>query len=220
MVMISPEVATGETVHDVLMQSGRGAALTEDGYFLTAFHVVEDGPFVWNRLRGMERLQPGRSYTATERAALIRNESFRGRLVWSDADLDLAIVKFEVNGLVHFGGLVNDIESGQTIFTADDGGASLVDLGGRSSDQVGNGDFVAAGSIIARIRGSDEIGGLQLKTSLVARGGMSGAPLVTGDGQLCGILTGAVRDRLGRIFSVASMIRTETIRSIIDEDRR
>lgn len=216
-IMIAPDTPR-EYTRSELIDFGRGAALTSDGYFLTAEHVV-DGPFTWRRYRGYDQLEFGRVYTAQERSALISEEILPGRLVWSDPDLDLAIVKFEVSRQPHFDRLKATVRAGEIVCSADEKGTGVLGNGKRLASMVGNGSFDTAGEVIQSAPLKKAIGGTRTSLSLVARGGMSGAPVVTLDGELCGIISRAERKPFGRVRTVAMMAAPDQIRSIIEADR-
>ncbi|MDR0874716.1 MAG: trypsin-like peptidase domain-containing protein [Clostridiales Family XIII bacterium] len=148
---------------------GTGMVLDTQGYILTNSHVVMDGTV--NSIKVL----------------LSTGDEVEGRVIWSDASLDLAIVKIEAEGL------------------------SPVELG--NSDEVPIGSYVAAignplglafnGSITQgvvsgldrTITVSDELGSNVIKmegliqVDAAINGGNSGGPLLNSKGQVIGVNT-------------------------------
>jgi S1-C subfamily serine protease len=148
---------------------GTGMVLDVQGYILTNSHVVMDGT------------------VKSIKVLLSTGDEVEGRVIWSDASLDLAIVKIEAEGL-------NPVELG-------------------NSDEVPIGSYVAAignplglafnGSITQgvvsgldrTITVSDELGsnvvtmeGL-IQVDAAINGGNSGGPLLNSKGQVIGVNT-------------------------------
>lgn len=205
-----------------LPPGGRAAALTSDGYFLTAHHVVKSAPFYIEKSK-MIRKPPASFRTADINLYFSKNRYY-GRLVWSAPSLDLAILKFAGTNWAHFDDLKILQQRGDTVFTADDQGRSFIpaDEEGKTSskDAVGNGRFFAAREILRTAILDPKSKGLKLSTTLAARGGMSGAPLVTSNYELCGIISRV--EGLGHFHTsrtIANMIAPETIFEIVESDR-
>lgn len=218
------DIGAGNSFSELL--GGRGAALTSDGYFVTAFHVVKGNSFYLHETRYDESLtKPGvRYFEAGELDALITRTRSQGRLVWHDDELDLALVKFNIGALHYFEHVRNSVGVGDVVFSADDKGAVyLMEMNGESrSDGVGNGPFAVAGKIEQiRVRENDEGGvGRILILSLVGRGGMSGAPIVSERGEVVGVLTKAHVSRYtGRIQAQATKVDADFMRELIAADR-
>lgn len=90
------DIGAGESFSELL--GGRGAGLTSDGYFVTAFHIAKGDSFYLHETRYNEILtKPGvRFFRAGELDGLITQRRSQGRLVWHDDELDLALVKFNI----------------------------------------------------------------------------------------------------------------------------
>jgi len=213
-------------------RGGRGAAISSDGYFLTAYHVVKGSAFFLtgpilakNQFRQLKRdgvLQVG--------TADIKERSIRGRLVWHDEEADLAIVKFPVRSPNYFRRFRFPLELNTVVLATDDQGRSIAlpDKNGhaRVETAVGNGPFFSAGSVLSQSSYGSVPGRYTSMTSLVGRGGMSGAPLVNLEGELCGVLS---RVRLTLNVSsrkvwkssrtTARMLEPSLIRKIVRKDR-
>ncbi|MES2660904.1 MAG: serine protease [Verrucomicrobiota bacterium] len=172
--------------------AGRAAALTQDGYFITAYHVVEDGPFYIQETKRIRR-PPAGGFKTSETSKYFSKRRYAGRLVWSNPAADVAILKFPVKGQPCFKDFEVAPAPGSIVYSADDEGywALAADERGefRLENRVGNGDFFAAGRISGKVEEDAESNTLTLTTTLVARGGMSGSALVTTRLGLCGVLS-------------------------------
>jgi S1-C subfamily serine protease len=195
----SPE--RGVFVLDPLRGAGRGAALTRDGYYLTANHVVDatDTPGLLDFSRA-----PG---------------VHRGRVVKRFEEADLALVKFDFRPRAWLSDWQEGPIKGEHVFAA------------AATDQwqkeplSGNGGFQASGDAIEvlPIRGGEAYGAKAAKTTLPARGGMSGAPLVDAKGRLVGIMLESRDAPLrppGFKISVSGMISPAVLEKLVKEDRR
>ncbi len=213
----------GTELPDEIHTAGRAAALTQDGYFITAYHVVQDRAFYIEQTN-MIRRPPSRGFKTSEISRYFSSSRHRGRLVWSNPDADLAILKFPIEGHPYFNLLEANPTKEQIVFSADDEGygSSPADKRGevRRENLVGNGVFFAAGSVLD---GPDKFlpaTASTFSTSLVARRGMSGAPLVTADFKLCGVLSRM--EGFGRFQSlrtVAATIDPSLIEDLVADDR-
>ncbi|MEM6911113.1 MAG: serine protease [Verrucomicrobiota bacterium] len=214
-------VQTGSEEASLSGSSGRAAALTSDGYFLTAWHVVSEGSFYLEELRLVKKLPAGR-ITLEQAEGAFAIDRYPGRIVWSQPDLDLALVEFPGVKSVPFRKLGAIPQKGALVCTSDDTGFGFYDPRYGIPSLVGNGSFLAAGQILEvnapKIPGSPRI----LVTDLVARGGMSGAPLSTPSGTLLGIITRAQSSYFEPqdIETVATMVSPELLRNLIAADRR
>ncbi len=203
--------------------AGRATALTSDGYFITACHVVQGHTFFIEET-AMIRTPPSGSFKKSDIGRFLSTKRYPGRLVWCDPAVDLAILKFPVANWPHFQALKVPPLRGDVVFSADDQGRSAVPIGKRGvasfGSAVGNGAFFAAGEVRTTPTRNRETKSIEVSTSLVARGGMSGAPLVTGSHELCGIISrvesfGFSRSRK----TIALMIEPEVLSGIIEADR-
>lgn len=108
--------------------------------------------------------------------------------------------------------------------SADDQGRGVFPANGQNEtsteDLLGNGSFFAAGKVMFSPRQNLGARITRISTTLVGRGGMSGAPLVTTDHELCGIIQ---RIEMPGLFrspkTVASMIAPDFLHEIIKADR-
>jgi len=190
----------GVFILDPLHGAGRGAALTRDGYYLTANHVVDatDVPCM---------LDLGRSPGV-----------HRGRVVERFETCDMALVKFDIRPKVWFTDWREAPKAGERIYAAAATGSW------QQAQLSGNGGFEGSGEVIevAPIYGGSAIGAMAAKTSLPARGGMSGAPLVDGDGGLVGVMLES-RDAPLHLpdfkVSVSGMVSPDVLKRLISEDR-
>lgn len=202
--------------------AGRAAAVTKDGYFITAYHVVEDRPFYLQdtKLRGEP---PNGGFKTSESSKYFLEVRHPGRLVWSSPSADFAIIKFPVENQLQFGEFDVAPPQGSVVFSADDEGygtfAANEDGQFRLEDRIGNGDFFAGGTIMGRGTGAVNSDGTTLSTTLVARRGMSGAPLMTSDYKLCGVLSRVETTLFSKPKTVATMIEPSLISRLISADR-
>ena len=191
----------GVFILDPLHGAGRGAALTRDGYYLTANHVVDatDVPCM---------LDLGRSPGV-----------HRGRVVERFETCDMALVKFDIRPKVWFSDWQKAPKVGERVFAAAATGSW------QQAQLSGNGGFEGSGEVIevAPIYGGAPIGAMAAKTSLPARGGMSGAPLVNSSGDLVGVMLES-RDAPLLLpdfkVSVSGMVAPQVLKRLISEDRR
>ncbi len=119
---------------------GRAAALTSDGYFLTAYHVVQNHSFHIQKTEMIRR--PPRNFNISDIGNYYSNDRYPGRLVWCNPDIDLAILKFPVENWPTFKEIKFPPQQGETVFTADNEGYSLAV--NTVDNAMGNGAFFAA----------------------------------------------------------------------------
>lgn len=199
---------------------GRAVPVTADGYILTAWHVVSGGNFHWSDTVLLKPL-PEKS-GPFKRSDYIREEKYPGRVVWHDEDIDLAIVKFDHRPPAFLKAAEPPVPTGTTVFSGADGlnGGVLVATSDHLRDGIGNGPYKTAGKV-TKVR--EDKGGIRrfiYHSTLVARGGMSGAPVVDEKGNLVGIVT-RIRARLfTHPVTSFSMVDPEFVEKIIGEDRR
>lgn len=204
--------------------SGRAAAISPDGYYMTALHVVQELPFylVETSLRSGENAG---IYPLADVARHYDASVSEGRVVWKDAKLDLAILKFEKTSPHYFGSWRAGAPHGTMLHAADDWGRGILKLKDGTADMttlVGNGAFQAAGAVRSSGKRKRGTGGTLIESRMVARGGMSGAPLVTPAGEMAGIIIQVEINPLMTNSSqtIGIMIEPERIAQIIDNDRR
>jgi len=217
-----------------LSQSGRGAAISADGYFLTAYHVVA----------GQEFFLTDVSLSAAEKQKLQRDgyllesksetKRIPGRIVWYDKGADLAVLKFPTKTPNYYSKILFPAKKGSVVYAADDHGQVAIPKdkveGDPSKYAIGNGPYFSAGQILFSQLFTHGPGVHTIGTSLVARGGMggmSGGPIVTRQGQLCGILSQVGFGYTSKnnqvqltVRSTARMLPPHILRSIINKDRR
>jgi S1-C subfamily serine protease len=204
-------------------RGGRAVALTSDGYFLTAYHVVENRLFQIENIESSERLSGARA----ENSDINRVNSstrYSGRIVWYDPYIDLAVLKFPLTNWPHFTNLKVPPTQGDIVITADDEGYGFIppDEPGQFDlrSTVGDGAFFAAGRVTDNAKYDALSKSFQISTSLIAHDGLSGSPLVTTDYALCGIsvkIEGKAPFETPR--TVASMIEPRFLFEIIASDR-
>ncbi len=206
---------------EALLGGGRGACISRDGYFLTARHVVNGHPcfLVENEFTGTP---PGAAIPMAEIPRYVRTTILPGRLVWENEELDLAILKFDLRTANHFTKVGAALRPGTLVHCADDAGSALVPSSGDLRQSVGNGSFQTAGEVLSfRAAKTSPEGGFMF-TDMVARGGMSGSPVITADGSLAGIVCQVHVHPLlpGRPRTMVSMLEPRKIREIVERDRR
>ena len=202
------------------LPSGRAVPISSDGYFLTAWHVVDEGAFY---LSDFVQLKPfpkegvafaGRDYYRVDR--------HMGKVVWRDKKSDLAVVKFDYQPQYVFTFAGGRSEVGTKVYSAAFGtnSGSLVTSGIEGAgDGVGNGPYQTAGTIfgVETIRGSRPA--FVYQSSLVARGGMSGGAVVNSAGQLVGVLSHINSGFFSPPTTAFSMAEAAAIQEIIANDR-
>ena len=213
--------------------SGRAAAISSDGYFLTAYHVVAQSPFFLSENKN--NFTPEQQKQLNERKFLLYEkepiEKKLGRLVWFDKGADLAIVKFDHSSPSYFKNLKFPSSVGEVVYSSDDQGIIALPSGATSTEDIdtlgiGNGPYFSAGSILFSQLFTHGPGVHTIGATLIARGGMSGGPIVNLEGELCGVLSLAgVSYSQGEnevkliARSTSRMLPPSTLRSIIRQDR-
>ena len=202
------------------LPSGRAVPISSDGYFLTAWHVVDEGAFY---LSDFVQLKPlPKEGVAFKGKDYFRVDQLKGRVVWKDVKTDLAVVKFDYKPQYAFRFASGQSAIGSQVFSAAFGtnSGSLVVSGAEgASDGVGNGPYQTAGVIF----GVKAVRGAKLayvyRSSLVARGGMSGGAVVNSNGQLVGVLSYIKSGFFSPPSTAFSMVEAGVIQEIIAADR-
>lgn len=200
--------------------SGRAVPLSTDGYFLTAWHVVDEGKFYLSDFVQLKPLPEGVVFQAKD---YYRVDKHLGRVVWYDEKVDLAIVKFDFETRAEHVFKLAGYESaaGVAVFSASVGtNSGTLLITEKVEDGIGNGPYQTAGVVLNRRKVEASYPAIIYRSSLVARGGMSGGPAVDEAGNLIGIIT--------RIHSVLyhapttsfAMLRAQDIAGIVAADRQ
>jgi len=207
---------------------GRAAAVSLDGYFLTAYHVVDDGPFYLYESIATAKYERDFEVAKSKGEPLIfsrekRKEYFKdkievGRIVWSDPQSDLALIKFDRVSDTYFEDFSKSLDRGVIVIAADDKGTGRLPSGG-SIDQVeGNWYYFGAGKIVEVKRLSSSVS--QVVSTMVARKGMSGSAITDVNGDFCGVLSSiGGRGRKAR-FAWSSTMTQDKLNALIAKDRQ
>lgn len=230
---VSPKPIQGESIEDFFRDkvglivpenqsfpSGRAVPITPDGYYLTAWHVVDQGDFSLSNFVSLKPLPVGKVVKAED---YYRDELHPGRVVWKDEANDLAIVKFDFRPKHLFSLSTRPLMMGENVFSAAVGtnsGVLLISSGDRLQDGVGNGPYQTAGSVTRITKGRGQGAPLVYHSDLVARGGMSGGAVVDERGNLVGVLMQIRAGFLGPPRTIFAMPGVRKIQEAIAEDRR
>lgn len=158
---------------------GSGIIATDDGYIVTNQHVVGARP---------DRIL----------VTLSGGETFEGRTVWSDASLDLAVIKINGSGFVAAQlGSVHGLKVGQSVFAVGN------PLSMQFERTVTSGIVSALNRTISvSTDGRENFMEDLIQTDASINPGNSGGPLVDGTGQVIGINTIKVTEAEGMGFAV------------------
>ena len=204
--------------------SGRAAAVSRDGYYLTASHVIGDDAFYLSETKVGKALPQGIHIMTQEQLnQYIQTKHYRGRVVWRNSELDLAVVKFDKRNSQYFKSISGDVTKDSVLFSADDSGLGMIATDRKGSEKmIGNGPFLVAGSVTSIKRGQHLPDDHLIATNLIGRGGMSGSPLADRDGILRGIVLHIDVNHLapGRRKTVAGAISNTRLQQIIAADRK
>lgn len=196
--------------------SGRAVPVGKDGYYLTAWHVVSGGEYHLSDLVELRPLPKGRTVKTDD---YLRWDSYPGRLVWHDAEADLAIVKFDYRPAAIFTLAADKLHKNAAVFSGASGRNSGTLLSSSSlADGIGNGPFATAGRV-TKVKKLDH-GRILYDSTLVGRGGMSGAAVVNELGDVVGIVIRGRTHAFSAPTTEFSMIPPEEIARIISADRR
>ncbi|PKK38934.1 Outer membrane stress sensor protease DegS [Clostridiaceae bacterium JG1575] len=166
---------------------GSGVIVSEDGYILTNAHVVE----------GSEEL-----------TVVFSNEaSVKGKVLWSDAALDLAVVKVEKKGLKPVA-----IGQSQSVQVGDKAIAIGSPLGLDLQSTLTSG-YISGLDRTITLKGGGTMSGL-IQTDAAINEGNSGGALLNAAGQLIGINTAKAG---GSTSGIGFAIPIDTARPIIDK---
>ena len=197
--------------------SGRAVSITHDGYYLTAWHVVDEGEFFLSDFVILKPLPEGVAFKAEDYRRIDRH---LGRVVWHDPKVDLAIVKFDFQSAHRFQLANYRSQIGGQVFSGAAGtnSGSLVTSEGRK-DGVGNGPFLTAGVILKSKNLKSDPAVVGYQSTLVARGGMSGGPVVDQTGNLIGIITKIHASLLSAPTTAFAMMSASKVGEIVTRDR-
>lgn len=190
---------------------GRAAAISEDGYYLTAYHVV-DGAVPAMFLPPSSKTRNGVGVSGT-----IRDPVFsHGDVIKHFCPADVALVKFDHRPKAHFEEILSNPKPGLEVFTGATDGITV------GEERIGNGPFKSRGVILEIEDLEQGTSGHRIVTSIVARGGMSGAPVVDLNGSLVGILVGGKSSKLTKRFisSDCEIVPATEILRAIEMDRQ
>jgi S1-C subfamily serine protease len=195
---------------------GRAVPISEDGYYLTAWHVVADAKFQLKE--------------TTVDGKRIRVDHYPGKIVWHNAPADLAIVKFGFRPSAFFKAQVAPLEEGEAVFSGANGRNSgtlltkknstgIYDLGESLRTATGNGSFRTAGEITGVGALDGQPSRIIYESTLIGRRGMSGGPVVNRTGHLVGIITGMQAKLFSGTKTSFSMIDAKALFAIVEADR-
>lgn len=202
-----------------LVPTGRAVPLTRDGYMLTARHVVEDGGFL---LSDTVLLKPlPRKSGPFRYSDYFREDRHKGRVVWQDATMDLALVKFDYRPSAVFELAEAPLPKGARVFSGASGRNSgmLFATTEHMKDGMGNGPYSTAGQVTGIGRKTASAPYHLYQSTLVGRGGMSGGPVVDEKGQLVGIVTSGHATLFSGFKTVFTMIDPDALGRLIRQDR-
>lgn len=198
------------------LPSGRAVPLSRDGYFVTAWHVVSEDGFHLSNTVMLKQPPKDRSFRFNE--YFLTREHY-GRVVWHDTGLDLAIVHFDYRPDQVFVPAPSMAGKGTRVFSGA-GGRNGGELFSQDlSDGVGNGPFQTAGKITRAAARQKAPPGWVSESTLIGRGGMSGAPVVDENGRLLGVITHGKAGWIGTVKTLFSMIEPATLDAIVANDR-
>jgi serine protease Do len=174
--------------------TGSGVVLSEDGFIVTNYHVVQGARKIEVRLAADD------SGTAPEPVLL-------GKLVGVDRQTDVAVIKIERTGLPHLSfGDPKDVHVGQVVMAF----GSPLGLAGSVSMGV-------VSSTARQVREDDSISYLQ--TDAPINPGNSGGPLVDTNGQVVGINT-FILTQSGGSEGLGFAIPSDVVESVYSQIRK
>lgn len=187
---------------------GRAAAVSADGYYLTAYHVVEDG-------KPVMVLPPTSSFESGRKSKLAGGTCVisEGRIVKRFEPHDIALLKFKHRPHAYFQSSSFKVSNETPVFVGATEGFVF------GEEKVGNGPFKARGLVLDVANGA----GLRTAiTSIPVHGGMSGTPCCDAEGKLVGILTSGEVSQL-RYRTLSSnfvLVPMDELVAAIESDRK
>ncbi len=173
------------------MENGSGVVVSEDGLILTNHHVVED--------------------TAYIQISDIDGRTYRARLIGTDPDTDLAVLRADIDDKLPAAKMGNSalLKKGQIAIAIGSpfGFEATVTAGIISA--VGRSLKAYDGQVI------DDV----IQTDAALNPGNSGGPLISTQGEVIGINTAIIPFAQGICFSVASNTASDTLSQIIKHGR-
>ncbi len=188
------ETSTASDVLSTQRSTGSGVILSEDGYIVTNNHVVQGARKIEVRLASMNRAEA-------------RNATMTARLVGSDREIDLAVLKVERTGLPHLElGDSDALKQGQLVMAF----GNPLGLEGSASTGV-------VSSTSRRIHSEDAA--VYVQTDAPINPGNSGGPLIDIDGRVVGINT-FILSQSGGSEGLGFAIPSNTVRSTYEQIRK
>lgn len=142
---------------------GSGFIVTSDGYIVTNQHVISDDP-------------------TTIKVSLEDGSEYEGKIIWSDASLDLAVIKIDASALTAVTlGNSDEIQIGQTAIAI----GNPLGLGFERSVTSGIVSALNRSLVVDQSMVSEDL----IQTDASINQGNSGGPLLNGAGEVIGINT-------------------------------
>ncbi|HML18513.1 MAG TPA: trypsin-like peptidase domain-containing protein [Bryobacteraceae bacterium] len=178
--------------------TGSGVILTPDGYIVTNNHVVQ----------GARRIEVRLSSTGAARAPeQAREQTMVAKLIGTDRDSDLAVIKIERDGLPFLSlGDSNDLKQGQ-----------LVMAFGNPLGLEGSASMGIVSSVGRRLRPEDAR--TYVQTDAPINPGNSGGPLVDINGQVMGINT-FILTQSGGSEGIGFAIPANSVKNVYEQIRK
>jgi serine protease Do len=174
--------------------TGSGVILSPDGYIVTNNHVVQGARKIEVRLAMRDRSQTPTS-------------TIPAKLVGTDRDTDLAVIKVDVTGLPTLKlGDSNDLRQGQLVMAFGN------PLGLEGSATVG-----IVSSLARRLQAEDPL--VYIQTDAPINPGNSGGPLVDSEGRVVGINT-LIISQSGGSEGIGFAIPSNAVRNSYDQIRK
>ena len=172
--------------------TGTGFALTNDGYFVTAYHVINDGKGDYDSV-----------YIQTH-----DGQYYKANLVNYNAENDVAVLKVEKKNF-HFG-------KGEVPYTFTSGksglGSEIFTLGYPKDDIVYSEGYISS-------KNGFQGDNMQYTLVLPAGHGQSGSPVIDSKGNILGLLTAVGGQEEANTYAVSSKAVIELLHSKMPDDR-